>query len=47
VNWAIHLSLINGVALGLEVVDDYEEVWLVVIDIFILRIGIEIERTNS
>jgi hypothetical protein len=47
VNWAIHLSLINGVALGIEVVDDYEEAWIVVIDILILRIGIEIERTNS
>jgi hypothetical protein len=47
VNWAIHLSLINGVAAGIEVVDDYEESWIVVIDLLILRIGIEIERTNS
>ena len=46
-NWAIHLSLINGVALGIEIVDDYEEVWVVVIDLFILRIGVEIERTTS
>ena len=46
-NWAIHLSLINGVALGIEIVDDYEEVWVLVIDLLILRIGVEIERTNS
>jgi hypothetical protein len=44
VNWAIHLCFINGVALGIEVVDDYEESWVLVIDLLILRIGVEIER---
>ena len=41
---AIHFCFINGVALGIEVIDDYEEVWLVIVDLFIFRIGIEIER---
>lgn len=45
-NWAIHLSFINGVAAGIEVVDEYEEVWIVVIDLLILRIGIEIEKAK-
>ena len=43
-NWAIHLSLINGVSAGIEIVDEYEEVWFVVIDLLILRIGVEIEK---
>ena len=45
-SWAIHLCFINGVALGIEVVDDYEDRWVLVIDLLILRIGVEIERTN-
>jgi len=44
VSWAVHLCLINGVAVGIEVVDDYEDTWVIVIDLFILRIGIEIEK---
>lgn len=43
-SWAVHLCLINGVAVGIEVVDDYEDTWVIVIDLFILRIGIEIEK---
>jgi len=46
VSWAVHLCLINGVALGIEVVDDYEDTWVIVIDLLILRIGIEIEKAN-
>jgi hypothetical protein len=34
------------VALGIEVVDDYEDTWVIVIDLLILRIGIEIEKAN-
>jgi len=44
VNWAIHLCFINGVALGIEVIDDYEEAWVLIVDLLILRIGVEIER---
>lgn len=43
-NWAIHLCFINGVALGIEVIDDYEEAWVLIVDLLILRIGVEIER---
>ena len=43
---AIHLCFINGVALGVEVVDDYDHAWILVIDLLILRIGIEIEKAN-
>jgi hypothetical protein len=46
VNWAVHLCLINGVALGIEVVDEYEDTWVLVIDLLILRIGIEIEKSS-
>jgi hypothetical protein len=46
VNWAVHLCLINGVALGIEVVDDYIDTWVLVIDLFIIRIGIEIEKSS-
>jgi len=46
VSWAIHLCFINGVALGIEVVDEYEDRWVLVVDLLILRIGVEIERTN-
>ena len=45
-NWAVHLCFINGVAVGIEVVDEYEDTWVIVIDVFIFRIGIEIEKTN-
>jgi hypothetical protein len=45
-NWAIHLCLINGVALGIEIVDDYEHTWVLVIDLLIVRIGVEIEKAN-
>ena len=45
-SWAIHLCFINGVALGIEVVDDYEDMWVIVIDLLILRIGIQIEKDN-
>jgi hypothetical protein len=44
VSWAIHLCFINGVALGIEVIDDYEEAWILIVDLLILRIGVEIER---
>jgi hypothetical protein len=44
VSWAIHLCFINGVALGIEVIDDYEEAWVLIVDLLILRIGVEIER---
>jgi hypothetical protein len=47
VNCAVHLCLINGVAVGVEVVDDYADIWVIVIDLLILRIGIEIEKPNS
>ena len=43
-SWAIHLSFINGVAAGIEVVDEYKESWFIVIDLLIVRIGIEIEK---
>jgi len=46
VSWALHLCLINGVALGIEVIDDYVDTWVLIIDLFIVRIGIEIEKTN-
>lgn len=45
-SWALHLCLINGVALGIEVVDDFEDRWVLVIDLLIVRIGVEIEKTN-
>ena len=45
-SWAIHLCFINGVALGIEIVDDYEDMWVIVIDLLILRIGIQIEKAN-
>lgn len=45
-SWAVHLCFINGVALGIEVVDDYEDMWVIVIDLLILRIGIQIEKDN-
>ena len=45
-NWALHLCLINGVAVGIEVVEDYEDRWVLVIDLLIVRIGVEIEKTN-
>jgi len=44
VSWALHLCLINGVALGIEVIDDYVDTWVLIIDLFIVRIGVEIEK---
>jgi hypothetical protein len=46
-NWAIHLCFINGVALGIEIVEDYEDTWVLVIDLLIVRIGVEIEKAHS
>jgi len=46
VSWALHLCLINGVALGIEIIDDYVDTWVLIIDLFIVRIGVEIEKTN-
>ena len=43
-SWALHLCLINGVALGIEVIDDYVDTWVLIIDLFIVRIGVEIEK---
>ena len=45
-NWAIHLCLITGVSLGFELVDEDTDRMYFVIDLFIFRIGIEIEKTN-
>lgn len=45
-SWAVHLCFINGVAVGIEVVDDYEDMWVIVIDLLILRVGIQIEKDN-
>lgn len=45
-SWAVHLCFINGVALGVEVVDDYEDCWVLVIDLLIFRIGVEIEKVK-
>ena len=43
-NWAIHLHLIKGCCLGFEIVDETEDSWFFVIDLFIVRIGVEIEN---
>ena len=43
-SWALHLCLINGVALGIEVIDDYVDTLVLIIDLFIVRIGVEIEK---
>jgi len=46
VSWAIHFHLIKGFCLGFEIVDETEGIWFIVVDVFILRIGIEIEKAN-
>ena len=42
-NWAVWVYLIKGVSLGFEIVDEGGENFFV-IDLFILRIGLEFER---
>jgi hypothetical protein len=44
VSWAIHLHFIKGFTAGFEIVDVCEESWFLVIDLFIVRIGFEVER---
>jgi len=47
VSWAIHLYLIKGVCLGFEIVDGEDINTFLIIDLFIVRIGIEIEKANK
>jgi len=47
VSWAIHLYFLKGVCLGFEIVDGENTNTFFIIDLFIIRIGLEIENANK
>jgi len=47
VNWAIHAYLLKGVCLGFEIVDGKDINTFFIIDLLIIRIGIEIEKAHT